>query len=101
MGFQHEEYIQITDEKGKVVGHGFMTGVPDKCQHDYSDLAFTLGNGDVILEKDIRCPTSESTSEYLYKIAEERNTHVSGGTSACSICGKIYSPMQDPSFWEE
>lgn len=96
--------MRTTSEKLIVLpglGHGFITGVPDKCDHNTDLTVFELGNGDVIFEKDILCPTNEATSEYLYKIAEQRNTYVSGGTSACSKCKKVMSlkDLMGDAYW--
>lgn len=74
--------------------HAFIDGLKDKCKHDYSETVFMLGNGEYLKEKDYRCPTNEATQEYIQHIAEQKNTYVSGGTSACSKCGKIYT-MED------
>ncbi len=82
-------------------GHAFITGVPDKCDHNTDLAVFELGNGDVIFEKDILCPTNEATQEYLQHIAKERNTYVSGGTSACSKCRKVMSlrDLMGDAYW--
>ena len=92
----HEELIVLPN-----IGHGFITGVPDKCDHNTDLTVFELGNGDVIFERDILCPTNEATQEYLQHIAQQRNTFVSGGTSACSKCRKIMSlkDLMGDAYW--
>lgn len=71
--------------------YAFVDGIKDKCNHDYSEEVFMLGNGEYLREKDYRCPTRESTYEYVSSVAEKKDTYISGGTSACSKCGKIYT----------
>lgn len=61
--------------------------IPHTC--DEQGSYFQLGDGTVISEKSVRCPTSEETYKYVQKIAEERDTWVAGGGVCCSICGAI------------
>lgn len=93
----HEELINIEG-----IGHAFITGVPDKCDHDDKMNVFCLANGDFLLEADYRCPTDEATLEYIWKVAAERNTTVNGGTCACSKCRKVHSiaDLMGDAFWE-
>jgi len=83
MRHTHTELIKIE------VGHAFITGVPDRCNHVMEGSCFFLGNGQVLYEKDYRCTTDEATQEWIYRIAEERNTYVSGGSVCCIKCGKF------------
>lgn len=83
---KHEEYFEIDGMRG------FITGVPDKCQHVYEENVFILGNGDVLVEKDYLCPTREATQDYIQKVVEERDTFIEIGTARCLKCKKIYSP---------
>lgn len=73
------------------LGNAFLK-VPDKCDHVYEDNVHILGNGDVLYEKDYLCPTNEATWEYLQKVADEKNSFIQIGTSACIKCKKIWSP---------
>ena len=82
MKLTHTEFIKIGN------GHAFITGVKDRCNHDMSGTCYQLGNGDVLYEKDYRCPTNEATFEYIQKIANDRNTYISGGSVCCSKCGR-------------
>lgn len=93
----HEEFVKLPNGS-----YAFVTGVPDKCDHDDKETVWMLGNGDNLFDKDYRCPTNEATQEYIEKIAQERNTYVSGQTSGCSKCFKVHS-IQDimgDAFWE-
>jgi hypothetical protein len=78
----HTKFIHIDN-----IGTAFVTGIPDKCQHDDNGSCFFLGNGDILYEKNYRCPTDEETYRYITKIAEDRNTYVCGGSVCCSKCG--------------
>lgn len=75
----------------EIIGNAIITGVPDKCNHVMSGSCYFLRNGDVLYEKDYRCPTDEATQEYINKIAEDRNTSVCGGSVCCIKCGKFYT----------
>jgi ssDNA-binding Zn-finger/Zn-ribbon topoisomerase 1 len=86
---KHEEYFEINGMCG------FITGVPDKCDHIYEETVFILGNGDVLVEKDYLCPTNEATQEYLMKEAEKRDSFIQISTSRCLKCKKIYTPELD------
>lgn len=90
-----ERIIKISDSLA------FITGVPDKCDHNTDLTVFTLGNGDEVFEKDIICPTNEATQEYLQSIADKRNTYISGATSACSKCKKVMSlkDLMGDAYW--
>jgi len=92
----HEELIVIPG-----LGHAFITGVEDKCDHDDKLNVFTLANGEFLFERDYRCPTDEATLEYIYKEAEKRGTSVNGGTCACSKCGKVHSlrDLMGDAYW--
>lgn len=83
---KHEEFFEIDGMRG------FITGVPDKCEHIYDESVFILGNGDVLVEKDYLCPTQQTTQEYLMKEAEKRGSFIEIGTSRCLKCKKIYHP---------
>jgi len=83
---KHTEYF----EDGNL--RGFITGVPDRCDHVYDENVFILGNGDVLVKKDYLCPTNEATIEYLSNEAEKRNSFVQTGTSRCIKCKKVYHP---------
>ncbi len=83
---KHEEYFELDGMRG------FITGIPDRCQHAYEENVYILGNGEVLLEKDYLCPTNEATSEYLHKEAEKRNSFIQTGTARCIKCKKIYTP---------
>ena len=85
MKLTHSEFIKLKN------GHAILTGVPDKCDHVMEGTCFFLGNGDVLYEKDYRCPTNEATHEYIQKVADNRNTYVSGGSVCCIKCGRFYS----------
>lgn len=93
----HEEFIKLPNG-----GHAFVTGVPDKCDHDDKENIFTLANGEFLREKDYRCPTDEATLEYVWKEAERRGTSVNGGTCGCSKCGKIHTlgDLMGDAYWE-
>ncbi len=84
------------------IGHAFITGIPDKCDHDDKLSVFTLANGGFLFERDYRCPTDEATFEYANKKAEEMGTYINGGTCGCSKCGKVHSlaDMMGDAFWE-
>jgi hypothetical protein len=73
------------------LGHALITGVPDRCNYVMEGSCFFLGNGQVLYEKDYRCTYDEATHEWIYRIAEERNTYVSGGSVCCIKCGKFYT----------
>lgn len=78
-----------------------LTGVKDKCDHDTKETVFMLGNGDYLFESRYRCPTNEATQEYINKIAEQRDTYVSGATSGCSKCKKVHSlrDLMGDAYW--
>lgn len=82
-------------------GIAFIDGIPDKCDHNDDGTAFTFGNGMTIPEKSIRCPTNEATQEYAEVIAKRNNTYVSGQTSCCTKCGKIFSlqELMGDAYW--
>lgn len=82
----HEEFINIPG-----MGHAFITGVPDKCDHDYSLEVYELGNGEYLFKKDHLCPTDESTYEHIQYLAEQKGTQIVGGTTACSKCRKLFT----------
>lgn len=82
----HEKFVHLPG-----LGNAFITGVPDSCDHDDKEVVFTLENGDVLWEKDYRCPTNEATNDYVTKIAEEKGTSINGQTCGCSKCGKVLS----------
>ncbi len=83
---KHTEYCEVDDLRI------IITGVPDRCDHIFEENVFILGNGDILVEKDYLCPTSEATSEYLYKEAEKRDSFIQIGTSRCIKCKKVYHP---------
>lgn len=85
----HEEHIILPS-----IGSAFITGVPDKCDHDTNARFFTLANGETLAEAKFRCPTEEATQEYARAEAEKRGTHINGETSGCSKCGKAFSLQQ-------
>lgn len=82
-------------------GNAFITGVPDKCNHDDKAKFIELGNGDMLNWEDYLCPTDEATWEYIQKIASDRDTYISGGTVGCSKCGKPHSlkDIMGDAYW--
>jgi len=83
---KHEEYFEIDGMRG------FITGIPDRCNHVYDEHILILGNGDIISVKDYLCPTNEETQKYITKIVEDKNTFIETGTTRCLKCKKIYVP---------
>lgn len=82
----HEEFVVLPDG-----AHAFISGVEDKCNHNFQDTVYMLDNGEYIHKKNVLCPADEATDPYVRTIAERKNTWVCGQTSACCRCGKIYS----------
>lgn len=73
------------------IGHAFITGVKDKCEHKYTDTVFLLANGGHIEAKKHMCTTWEATQEHCQYLAEQLGTTINGCTSQCCRCGKIYT----------
>lgn len=93
----HEAFIILPG-----IGNAFVTGIPDKCDHDDKLSVFILSNGKFLFEEDCRCPTSESTFEFAQKKAEQMGATINGGTCACSKCRKVLSlaEMMGAAYWD-
>ena len=91
----HEEFIKLQS------GHAFITGVPDKCDHDDKETIYTMGNGLTLPRFRALCPTDEATWEFVQKWAERHNTYCNGATSGCSKCGKVFSlkDLMGDAYW--
>jgi hypothetical protein len=92
----HEELIVFPDG-----ARAFITGVPDKCEHDDKETVFILEDGRYLFEKFYRCPTNEATWEYVGIVADRLNTAIVGQTSGCSKCGKVHTlkDLMGDAFW--
>ncbi len=79
-------------------GHAFITGVPDKCEHNSDLTVFELSNGTHVFEDKYRCPTDEATREY---IEASHKSEIVGGTTACSKCRKIFTlkDLMGDAYW--
>lgn len=95
-GVTHEEFVRLKDGS-----HAFITGVPDKCEHDDNLVVYELSNGDQLYEKDHMCTTSEDTYNHIEYLAEQRGATIVGSTSACSKCRKIFTlrDLMGDAFW--
>ncbi len=79
----HEEFIQITDKDGKT-SNAFISGVPDKCQHDDDGEAMWF-NDEGKYFKESEMPKDK---EEFVKFMDKHDLR--GSCVSCSKCGKPF-----------
>lgn len=79
----HEEFIQITDKDGKV-SNAFITGVPDKCQHDDDGEEMHFNDAGQYFKE------SELPKDMDERIKFMDEHKLNGGCVSCSKCGKPF-----------
>lgn len=86
----HGAFIQFKDG-----GHAFIDGIPDTCDHDYSDNVFITVSGKVIHWHTYRQWarfTSEMRNRLIHDHQNEIGDPIQIGTSECRKCKKIFHP---------
>jgi len=86
----HSALIQISKDS-----HAFVDGIPDTCEHDYSDDVFISASGKVIHWYTYRQWarfTSEMRNRLIQEYHQEIGDPITTGTSECRKCHKIFSP---------
>lgn len=81
----HDEFFSI-EHDGKIIT-GFMSGVPDKCQHD-DDGPMLHFNDDGEYFKESDMPDYKTDPEGWEAFNKEHR--LTGGCCSCSKCGKPY-----------
>ena len=86
----HEEFLVLEDGLT-----AFITGVPDKCLHQWNDQVMHTESGKVITWKTY--PkwagfTSQFRYRLVYNLHESNGDPIVGAASACSKCGKEFVP---------
>src|SRR5688572_28565491 len=78
------------------IGHAFVDGIPDNCEHDYSDDVYQSASGKMIYWHTYRQWASITDPRYRYRLIHEYHQQIDDpiviGTSQCRKCKKIYSP---------
>jgi len=78
--------------------HAFIDGVPDNCDHDYSDSVYQTKSGKWIFwhtyRKWAHLPGKDRDRliNELHNYGPEAEDPIILGTSQCTKCKKIYSP---------
>lgn len=82
----HEEFISFKDKDGNV-SNAFITGVPDKCDHDDNgeELSFNA-IGQYFKASDM--PNPKTNYDAWVKFQEDNK--INGGCTSCSKCGKPF-----------
>lgn len=86
----HGAFIQL-----KGGGHAFIDGIPDTCEHDYSDDVFITVSGKTIHWHTYRNwarYTSEMRNRLIFDYQNEVGDPIQTGTSECRKCKKIFHP---------
>lgn len=79
-------------------GHAFVDGVPDKCEHDYSDSVFQTASGKWIYWHTYRrwahlpSVTRDRLIQEYHYTGEGKDDRIILYTSQCKKCKKVYEP---------
>jgi hypothetical protein len=79
-------------------GHAFVDGIPDTCDHDYSDSVYQTASGKWIFWYTYRqwahLPTKDRDRliNELHNYHQEPDDPIVFGTTQCRKCKKIYEP---------
>lgn len=85
----HGAFIQLPN------GHAFIDGIPDTCEHDYSDDVFISKSGKVIhwhTYKQWASYISIARAELIMQYHDKIDDPIVCGTSECRKCKKIFHP---------
>lgn len=86
----HGAFIYLGDG-----AHAFIDGIPDTCDHDYSDEVFISKSGKVIHWHTYRQWArfnSDMRRDLIFEHHDKIDDPILTGTSECRKCHKIYSP---------
>lgn len=89
----HGAFIQLPG------GNAFVDGIPDTCQHDYSDDVYETKSGKMIYWHTYRqwaSLTSKARAQLIQQLHSpggmEEDDPITTMTSQCTKCKKIYEP---------
>lgn len=91
--YKHGALIELPDG-----GRAFVDGIPDECDHDYSDSVYQTASGKWIFWYTYRqwahLPDKDRGRmiQELHYYGEKSNDPILLGTSQCRKCKKIYEP---------
>jgi len=91
--YKHGELIALPGG-----GHAFVDGIPDDCEHDYSDPVYQTKSGKWIYWHTYRQWASLPSKDRdiliqnLHYSGEKSDDPIITATSQCTKCKKIYAP---------
>lgn len=88
--YKHGELIALPGG-----GHAFVDGIPDDCEHDYSDPVYQTKSGKWIFWYTYRQWASLCSKDrgiLIQELHAQSDDPIVIGTSQCTICKKIYEP---------